>query len=68
MTENQTPLTVFNLCRRQWRYGVGGAAGIDGNVVWRVIDEIDAANKLDTFHRVDLLAAQYLHYQRQRQR
>lgn len=66
MTENQTPLAVFKLCQRQWRTGWSGAHALDGNVVWRVIDEINPANKLEVFRRVDTLGAYYLHYQRKR--
>lgn len=66
MTENSIPYAVFQTCCRQWRTGWAGAEALDGNVVWRVIDEINPANKLEVFRRVDTLGAYYLHYQRKR--
>lgn len=66
MDQNKAPLKVFGLCRGQWRVGFSGAVSLDGNVVWRVIDELAPANPLDCFRRVELLAGCYLQAQRKK--
>jgi len=62
MAENRLPMAVFSACSDEWRVGFGGAYAIDGNVVWRVIDEHRPGNKLDVFLRVKVLASHFLKF------
>jgi len=58
--ENAPALQVFLICRRQWRVGFSGAYAIDGNLVWRVLEDLKFEHKTEIFCRVDTLAALYL--------
>ena len=60
MVENQPATQVFTVCHRQWRAGMNGAYALDGNFVWKVMDDLQVENKTETFSRVDTLAAHYL--------
>jgi hypothetical protein len=67
LPENIEACQVFNICRNQWRTGFGGAYAIDGNLVWKIIEDRGAANKTDVFSRVDCLASHYLEALRAKQ-
>lgn len=58
--ENSEAFQVFLICHRQMRAGFSGAYAIDGNFVWRVLEDRGAGNKTELFSRVDTLAACYL--------
>jgi len=68
MPENYEAYQVFLICHRQLLVGFGGAYAIDGNFVWQVLEDRDAANKTDVFSRVDTMAALYLEALRKQQK
>lgn len=66
MTENLEAYRVFLICHRQWRAGFNGIYSLDGNFVWKVMEDIGVVNKTEAFSRVDTLAAHYLEAMRKK--
>jgi len=60
LPENSLAIEIFRVCRSQWLTGFAGAYALDGNFVWRVMDDMRIADKTAVWARVDSLAKMYL--------